>query len=274
MYSLILGIIYIAFVSLGLPDSLLGAGWPVISETLSVPISYAGIVSMIIAFCTIISSLISNRVTHKLGVGVVTIGSVGLTACALLGTAYSPNFYIMCLWAIPYGMGAGGIDAALNNYVALNYKARHMSWLHCFWGVGASISPYIMGFCLHNGNNWRGGYSTVSYIQFSLFAIMLIIIPFILNFKKREVRNEEIEDNKQPYVSIKNALKIKGVPFVLLSFFCYCSLETHCFSKRASRFREALFFVLGMQRCKSSEHRAASFSVLHPNVWEERRLFR
>ena len=226
MVSFLLLIIYLAFISLGLPDSLLGAGWPVISQNLNVPLSYAGIVSMIIAFCTILSSLASNRITHKLGVGVVTVISVGLTAIALLGKSLAPNFLCICLWAIPYGFGAGGVDAALNNYVAIHFKARHMSWLHCFWGIGASISPYIMGYCLLKNNNWRGGYSTVSYIQFGLFALILCSFPFLQKYNRKTISKKNGDDHQTKYISINKALHLKGVPFVLISFFSYCALET------------------------------------------------
>ena len=226
MITLLLSIIYLAFISLGLPDSLLGAGWPVISQNLNVPISYAGIVSMIIAACTIFSSLISNKITHKIGVGLVTVISVGLTAGALLGTSIAPNFLSICLWSIPYGLGAGGVDAALNNYVALHFKARHMSWLHCFWGIGASISPYIMGYCLLNNNDWRGGYSTVSFIQFCLFVFILVALPVLIKTNKKNVQTNHLDSTNNHYVSIKDALKIQGVPFILISFFSYCALET------------------------------------------------
>ena len=226
MITLLLSIIYLAFISLGLPDSLLGAGWPVISQNLNVPISYAGIVSMIIAACTIFSSLISNKITHKIGVGLVTVISVGLTAGALLGTSIAPNFLSICLWSIPYGLGAGGVDAALNNYVALHFKARHMSWLHCFWGIGASISPYIMGYCLLNNNDWRGGYSTVSFIQFCLFVLILVALPVLIKTNKKNVQTNHLDSTNNHYVSIKDALKIQGVPFILISFFSYCALET------------------------------------------------
>ena len=148
MFSLLLVIIYVAFISLGLPDSLLGSAWPVMHEEMGAPMSYAGIVSMIIAGGTIISSLMSDKLTRKLGAGLVTAVSVAMTATALFGFSLSGAFWQLCLWAIPYGLGAGAVDAALNNFVALHYAARHMSWLHCFWGLGASISPYIMGFCL------------------------------------------------------------------------------------------------------------------------------
>ncbi|MFF2369194.1 MFS transporter [Agromyces sp. NPDC058110] len=145
MYALLLAIIYVAFISLGLPDALVGAGWPVMHGDFGVPVASAGILTMIIAGGTIVSSLLSERITKRFGVGLVTAVSVAMTAAALLGFAFSGEFWMLCLWAIPFGLGAGAVDAALNNYVALHYAARHMNWLHAFWGVGASISPFIMG---------------------------------------------------------------------------------------------------------------------------------
>ena len=146
MFQLLLVVIYISFISLGLPDSLLGSAWPIMYSELNVPISYAGIISMIIAVGTIISSLQSDRLTKKLGPGKVTAISVAMTATALFGFSISKSFMALCIWAIPYGLGAGSVDASLNNYVALNYESRHMSWLHCMWGVGATLGPYIMGY--------------------------------------------------------------------------------------------------------------------------------
>ena len=161
MYSLLLAIIYVAFVSLGLPDSLVGAGWPVMHQDLGVPIAFAGIITMIIAGGTILSSLASERITRRFGVGVVTAVSVGMTAAALVGFSVSGSFWMLCLWAIPYGLGAGAVDAALNNYVAVHYAARHMNWLHACWGLGASISPFIMSYTLASGLGWSSAYLIV-----------------------------------------------------------------------------------------------------------------
>ena len=158
MTHLLLAIIYLAFISLGLPDALLGSAWPIMYEEFGVPLSYAGIVAMIISAGTIISSLMSDRLTRVLGAGKVTAVSVTMTAAALLGFSLSGSFWMLCFWAVPYGLGAGSVDAALNNYVALHYSSRHMSWLHCMWGVGASTGPYIMGWVLSGGHHWSGGY--------------------------------------------------------------------------------------------------------------------
>lgn len=222
MYSILLAIIYLAFISLGLPDSLLGAGWPAMYTQLDVPISYAGIISMIIAGCTIISSLLSDRLTARFGAGLVTAVSVFMTAAALFGFSVSGSFLLLCLWAIPYGLGAGSIDAALNNYVALHYSSRHMSWLHCFWGVGVTISPYIMSFCLSHQLGWNKGYFSVSVIQIILTAFLFISLPL---WKKRPDNASENDEEIKP-IGIKNALRIKGVPFVLLTFFGYCAAES------------------------------------------------
>ena len=157
MIHLLLAIIYLAFISLGLPDALLGSAWPTMYLQFSVPVSYMGGISMIIAAGTIISSLQCDRLTKKLGTGKVTAISVCLTAAALLGFSLSHSYWELCLWAIPYGLGAGCVDASLNNYVALHYASRHMSWLHCMWGIGASLGPYIMGFALTGSGSWNRG---------------------------------------------------------------------------------------------------------------------
>jgi len=222
MYSLLLAIIYIAFISLGLPDSLLGSAWPVMYPQLGVPMSYAGIITMIIAGGTIISSLLSYKLTSRLGAGFVTAISVMMTALALFGFSISNHFLLLCLWAIPYGLGAGAVDAALNNYVALHYASRHMSWLHCFWGVGASISPYIMSYCLTNGFGWHNGYRSVSFLQIILTAMLFISLPLW----KREKTSENGVSPKNASPRLMQIFKIKGVKFVLSTFFCYCALES------------------------------------------------
>lgn len=221
MYSLLLAIIYIAFISLGLPDSLLGSAWPVMHEGLGVPVSYAGAVTMIIAGGTIISSLSSDRLTRKFGTGLVTAVSVLMTALALFGFSVSGEFWMLCLWAIPYGLGAGAVDAALNNYVALHYASRHMSWLHCFWGVGASISPYIMSFALAGGHGWSSGYRYVSIIQIVLSICLFASLPL---WKQSHTQKTE-EKVEARALSFGQILKIPGVVSVLILFFGYCALE-------------------------------------------------
>lgn len=221
MYTLLLLLIYLAFISLGLPDSLLGSAWPVIHQELQVPLSYAGAVTMIISFGTICSSLMSERLTKKLGVNIVTVCSVLLTAIALYGFSTASAFWMLCLWGIPYGLGAGAIDAALNNYVALHYNSRHMSWLHCFWGVGTIISPYIMSYALTT-SVWQNGYRMVSFLQMGITVILIVTLPvWKVNRKANEQKAEQAA-----VIGIRGALKIKGVPQLLLGFFSYCSLES------------------------------------------------
>ena len=219
MYLLLLAVVYIAFISLGLPDSLLGAAWPTIRTDFHVPLSYMGWISMIISGGTIISGLMSERLTKKFGTQVVTIVSVFLTAVALFGFSTSTEFYQMCLWGIPYGLGAGAIDAALNNYVALYYNSRHMSWLHCFWGVGTIISLYIMSYALTH-TVWTDGYRMVSYLQFGIVVILLLSLP-LWKINKPVVSKE----SDAAILGIKGALKIKGVPYLLTGFFAYCAAE-------------------------------------------------
>lgn len=229
MYALLLAIIYLAFVSLGLPDSLIGAGWPVMHEDLHVPVAFAGILTMIIAGGTIVSSLASERITRRFGAGPVTAVSVGLTALALLGFSFSGSFWMLCLWAIPYGLGAGAVDAALNNYVALHYAARHMNWLHSFWGVGASISPFIMSFALGTGAGWSSAYLTVGLIQGALTIALLVSLPLWRQVHAMApTLDSETTDEPEAraHVPLKKALRIPGVALILIAFFAYCGLES------------------------------------------------
>ena len=223
MFQLLLIIIYLSFISLGLPDSLLGSAWPSMYPQLGVPVSYAGIISMIIAVGTIISSLQSDRLTRRLGTGRVTAISVGMTAAALFGFSVSGSFWQLCLWAIPYGLGAGSVDASLNNYVALHYESRHMSWLHCMWGVGASVGPYIMGYVMTGGGSWKSGYRSIAVIQIVLTAILICSLPLWKGRPQPEDETGNAVEAKP--LSLKQVLGIRGVKEVLLCFFCYCALE-------------------------------------------------
>ncbi len=221
MATLLLIIIYISFISLGLPDSLLGSAWPVLHKDLNVPISAAGIATMITAGGTIISSFQSNRLIKKFGTGKVTAVSVCMTAFALLGTYLTGSFGFICLMAVPMGLGAGAVDAALNNFVALHYKASHMSWLHCFWGVGATAGPLIMAFFLGQNGAWRNGYLTIGIIQVCLVIALFASLPFWKHFEA-EPTGEEVEKTSN---KLGELLKIKGAKAALLSFFCYCAAE-------------------------------------------------
>lgn len=225
MFQLLLAIIYLAFISLGLPDSLLGAAWPSMYPEFQVPVSYAGIISMVIALGTVISSLMSDRLTKRLGAGLVTAISVAMTALALFGFSFSHSFWVLILWSIPYGLGAGSVDAALNNYVALHYKSRHMSWLHCMWGVGASAGPYIMGFALSHGQNWNGGYRYIGILQVILTFILFISLPLWKKKKKKKDAASESDATSDHILTLREIFAIPGVKSVMLMFFCYSAIE-------------------------------------------------
>lgn len=225
MVHLLLAIIYIAFISLGLPDSLLGAAWPVMHEDLGAPLSYAGIISMIIAFGTVVSSLQSDRLTLWLGTGKVTAISVAMTAAALFGFSASSEFWMLCLWAVPYGLGAGGVDAALNNYVALHYRSWHMSWLHCMWGVGAATGPYIMGMALAMGRGWPAGYHIIAVMQVILTIILFASLPL---WKERKNDMQAASADKRKPLSLREIFRIPGACEILVAFFCYSAVEQTC----------------------------------------------
>ncbi len=224
MIHLLLAIIYISFISLGLPDGLLGSAWPEMYGGLNVPISYAGIVSMIISAMTVVSALLSERLVKKLGTGLLTAVSVATTAIALFLFSQSTEFWHLCLVGIPYGLGAGSVDAALNNFVALHYKSRQMSWLHCFWGVGCSAGPYILSFYLVNGHSWSMGYLTVFIIQAVLTAMLFISLP-LWKMKEQQSKGTSEKSDTKP-LGLKRTLSIKGVKEVMITFFCYCGIES------------------------------------------------
>ena len=221
MFHLLLAIIYLSFISLGLPDGLLGAAWPTMYPEFGVPVSYAGVLSMIISVGTIVSSLMSDRLTYKLGTGKVTALSVAMTAAALIGFSCTDSFPLLCLWAIPYGLGAGSVDASLNNYVALHYTSRHMSWLHCMWGIGATVGPFIMGLVLSGGSHWSMGYRYVGLLQVILTAILLLSLPL---WKKRHGKTVDAADDAKP-LPLKQVVAIPGAREIMVTFFCYCALE-------------------------------------------------
>ena len=223
MTQLLLAIIYLAFISLGLPDGLLGAAWPTMYQEFAVPVSYAGAVSIIISFGTILSSLQSDRLTRKLGTGKVTAISVGMTAAALFGFSVSHSFVAVCLWAIPYGLGAGSVDASLNNYVALHYESRHMSWLHCMWGIGATLGPYVMGYALTGGKGWNAGYRYIGIMQIVLTAVLVCSLPLWVKRKEEGTGGTEADAKA---LSIREVLKIRGAKEVMFCFFCYSALES------------------------------------------------
>ena len=223
MASLLLAVIYVAFISLGLPDSLLGSAWPTMSQDLNVPVAWAGGISAVISMFTIVSALLSDRMTLKFGAGKVTAVSVALTAAALAGFSVTSNYWVLLAIAIPYGLGAGGVDGALNNYVAIHYESRHMSWLHCMWGVGAASGPYIMGAVITGGGTWNGGYRCIAIIQIVLTAVLLCSLPL---WKGRpQVQDASGSAVEAKTLSVKEVLQLRGVKNVLICFFCYCALE-------------------------------------------------
>jgi len=218
---ILLLVIYLAFISLGLPDSLLGAAWPAMFEDLNVPVDYAGFISMIVAAGTVVSSLLSGKVIHRFGVPMVTTFSVAMTALALMGFSLSGDFMYLCLLAIPLGLGAGSVDAALNNYVALHYRARHMNWLHSFWGVGAALGPMIMAGHLARGDSWSSGYDTVAWIQLGLVCLLVLSLPLWIKRRPTENPTTESESSLQ---GVK-LLALPGLKQALAVFFCYCTIE-------------------------------------------------
>lgn len=230
MAGLLIAIIYLSFVSLGLPDSLLGSAWPTVSAQFGAPIGYAGIVSAVIGVGTVVSSLMSDRLTRRFGAGLVTAVSTALTALALLAFSFSTQFWMLVLFAVPYGLGAGGVDAALNNYVALHLKSRHMSWLHCMWGVGASVSPYIMSFALTGGLGWNVGYMIVAAVQAALTLVIFFSLPV---WKKVAAQNEPrkpatadgMKEVRAKGLTFRQVFAIRGAATYFICFFCYCALE-------------------------------------------------
>ncbi|WP_225047772.1 MFS transporter [Lacticaseibacillus kribbianus] len=218
MFSILMVIIYVAFISLGLPDSLIGSGWPAMHTALGVPTSYAGILTMMISGNTIISSLLSDRLTRRFGTGLVTATSVLTTAVALFGFSLAPSFAWLVVWTVPYGLGAGAVDAALNNYVALHYKGRQMNWLHCFWGVGASISPYVMSFALTHKMGWTAGYRLIGIAQLVLTVVLFASLPLWQ-------RSTAQAGPAAAKLSFRQLLGLRGLRQQLTTFLAYCSLE-------------------------------------------------
>ncbi len=249
MASLLIAVIYLCFISLGLPDSLLGSAWPVMHPEMAVPVSYMGIVTMLISGATILSSLFADRLTRRFGTWGVTLISILLTGVGLVGFSFSGSFLWLCVSTLPYGLGAGAIDAALNNYVALHYSSRYMSWLHCFWGVGAIISPYIMGFALTNAYGWNAGFRTVAYMQVAIAIVLAVSLP--LWRRKQDAAAEEIAE--APLLTFKQKFRIPGVLYILIAFFSYCALEATVMGWSSTYLVQAE----GM-----AEERAASFASM------------
>jgi len=253
MVSLLLPVIYLTFISLGLPDAVLGAAWPSIYPEFGVPVSYAGIISLTISAMTVVSSLNSDRLTRRFGPSWVTVVSVAMTATALFGFSISHSMVALILWAIPYGLGAGSIDAALNNYVALHYASRHMSWLHCMWGVGATLGPYILGLALNGGRPWNMGYRWISFIQIGITLILLLSLPL---WKKMDAQNAEdsgAEEHRKA-MTLKQIIRVPGAKEIMFAFFCYAAVVATGFLWTAS--------YLTLNRGVSAELAATMSSIL------------
>ena len=229
MGSLLLAVIYLIFISLGLPDSLLGSGWPAMQIDFSVPSSYAGFVSMTISCMTVISALVSPHLIRKFRTQWIVIISIGMTVLGLLGFSISGSYGMLFLFAVPYGLGAGSIDAAVNNYVALHYKSSVMNFLHCFYGVGAMISPFIMSLAL-KVSRWNDGYRWTSFLQLGIMLVVILSLPL---WKRGE---SEAEEESRNSAGIFETLKVPGVIPTLIAFFAYCSGEATCFLWTSSYF--------------------------------------
>ena len=225
MATLLLIVIYIAFIGLGVPDSLFGTAWPAIYTDLNLPVSWASIVTIIVSCGTITSSLLSSWLISRFGTGKITAVSTLMTALALLGFSCSDSMLWLCLCAIPLGLGAGSIDTALNNYVALHYKASHMNFLHCFYGIGVSLSPYLMSLALSKGT-WEGGYRAVFWFQLAIAALTVLALP--LWKKVRHAQNGEEEEETPRVLSFPALMKMPKVRMACLVFIGYCALEYTC----------------------------------------------
>ncbi|MFB3162443.1 MFS transporter [Neobacillus sp. 179-J 1A1 HS] len=227
MATFFLVIIYLAFISLGLPDSLLGVSWALMQPEFGAPLETAGLLFMTIAGGTIISSFVSGAVLNRFGTGIVTFVSVLMTACALLGFQFAPSLFWLFICAIPLGLGAGAVDTGINNYVASHYKAHHMSWLHCFWGVGATLGPVIMAQYISGQHSWRSGYLAIAGLQFVLVVILFFTLPLWSKVAGNNNVNKtlEPENTNRADVVKQKPLQIRGVKLALLSFFFYCGAE-------------------------------------------------
>ena len=225
MATALLIIIYIAFIGLGIPDSLFGTAWPAIYSEFELPISFGSFVTIIISCGTVLSSVISSKIISRLGTNKVSAYSTLLTALALLGFSFAPNLWVMCFWVIILGIGAGAIDVALNNYVAIHYSATHMSFLHCFYGVGVSVSPYILSLVIAGNFGWRGGYRIAFAIQLIITLLLFLSLPL---WRKAHGGENESEENTHKDLSFGSVLKIPGVKMMCSLFIASCAIECTC----------------------------------------------
>lgn len=225
MTTILLIIIYIAFIGLGIPDSLFGTAWPAVYTEFRLPISFASIVTMVISCGTIVASMVSARVIRRFGTNLVSAFSTAMTAAALLGFTLSGNFWLLCLCAVPLGLGAGAIDTALNNYVAIHYSAVHMSFLHCFYGIGVSVSPYLLSLVMQGKEGWRGGYRLAFGIQLAITLILFVTLPV---WKKAHGQGVDGEEEKTKTLTLREISRIPGVRMMWLLFLTSCAIECTC----------------------------------------------
>lgn len=226
----LLVVIYVAFIGLGLPDTILGAAWPLMHPDLSVPISAAGILSIIASIGTIISSLLTPKFLRILGTGKLVAYSIALTAIASIGFGFADSFGALCLWAIPMGVGAGAVDVAMNNFAAIYLESKHTNWLHASWGIGATLSPAILSCSIMFGNSWRGAYEIVAILLAIVFVLILISLPL---WRKIETSNiaqdsaslQNASTPKTSALSLREALRVPGMKLSFLTFFFYSALE-------------------------------------------------
>ena len=223
MATLLVIIIFVTYVGLGIPDSLFGTAWPAIYTEMNLPISYSNFVTGLMYCGTIVSSLLSARLTKKLGTPIVVAISTALTAVAILGFSLSQNMLMLCVFAIPLGLGAGAIDNVLNTYVALNYKATHVNFLHCSYGVGVTLSPFLMSFALKQSNNWQGGYRIMFFFQLALTIMCFVSIPIW-----RKVKEQKAEEEETRVVSVPQLLKIPIARSSLVIYYGSCAIESVC----------------------------------------------
>lgn len=221
MVSLLLAVIYLGFISLGLPDSLLGSAWPVMHEVFGVSVSSLGVATMLISGCTILSSLFSDRLIRRMGTYLVTVVSILLTVVGLLGFSLSTSFPCLLLFTLPYGLGAGAIDAALNDYIARHFSSRHMNWLHCFWGVGTIVSPYIMGYALTGGGGWQSGFRAIACIQGGILLLVLLSYPLW----RLPAQREATPETPPRLLSFREKWRLPGAALLLFAFLAYCAAE-------------------------------------------------
>lgn len=228
MATILLIVIYIAFMGMGVPDSLFGAAWPAIYKELGIPVGWASYITVIIAIGTVISSLNAAKVVYRFGTAKVTLISTAMTAVSILGFSFSHHFIWLCLFSIPIGFGAGAVDAALNNYVALHYKASHMNFMQCFYGIGVSVSPFLMSLALSKASDWNQGYRMAFWLQAGITMVVLLSLPLWKKVKRDDKDGTESNTENQKPLPIKELVKDKNIRMACVMCFATCGLEFIC----------------------------------------------